>query len=349
MAKRPCKYDSLLVTHPPNIRYLTGFSGSSACVLITPRRKFFFTDFRYEAQAAQEVRGFDVRIVRGAALDGCCRYINSRRINTGAIGFDGAHISLRQHSLMKKLLKQSTVCDAAGQIEKQRLVKTRSEAGKLRRAAGIADAAFEKLARSKVTGRTEKEIAWMLESFMRQAGSGPVPFEIIVASGLRSALPHGVATGRVIRPGELVMVDMGASVEGYCSDTTRTFATGPLPDKLARIYKLVLEAQQLAIDGMSSGTACADADRLAREHIEAAGYGSAFGHSLGHGVGLEPHEGPVLSSLSRETLTAGMTVTVEPGIYLERLGGVRIEDTVLVGASGVQPLTRFPRNLIVLR
>ncbi|MHB9111475.1 MAG: M24 family metallopeptidase [Thermoleophilia bacterium] len=348
MAGKPCNHESLLVTHLPNVRYLTGFSGSSGCALLTPRRKYFFTDFRYEAQAAKELRGFDLRIVRGGALDGCCRYIVSRKIRTGVIGFDGAHISLREHQLVRKLLKGQPLCDASGEVEKQRLVKSRSELGKLRRAAKVADAAYARLARSKVVGRTEKEVAWMLESFMRQAGSGPMPFEIIVASGPRSAMPHGVATGRVIRPGELVLVDMGASVGGYCSDATRTFATGPLPEKLAGVYQTVLAAQQLAMDGMRAGIACSEADRLAREHIAAAGFGGAFGHSLGHGIGLEPHEGPVLSGLSREVLAAGMTVTVEPGIYLERFGGVRIEDTVLVGSRSVQPLTRFPRELITL-
>lgn len=347
-ANKPCIHESLLVTHLPNVRYLTGFSGSSGCVMLTPRRKYFFTDFRYEAQTAKEVKGFDVRIVRGGALDGCCRYVAARKLRTGVIGFDGAHISLREHQLIKKLLRGQQLCDAAGVVEKQRLVKSRAELGKLRRAAKISDSAYARLARSKVVGKTEKEVAWMLESFMRQAGSGPMPFEIIVASGPRSAMPHGVPTSRVIRPGELVVVDMGASVDGYCSDTTRTFATGPLPEKLAGVYQTVLDAQKLAMDGISAGVACSEADRLAREHIAAAGFGSAFGHSLGHGVGLEPHEGPVLSSLSREVLAAGMTVTVEPGIYLERLGGVRIEDTVLVGTRGVHPLTGFPRELITL-
>ncbi|MDO8737099.1 MAG: Xaa-Pro peptidase family protein [Thermoleophilia bacterium] len=348
-ANKPCRHDSLLVTHLPNVRYLTGFSGSAGCVLLTPRRKYFFTDFRYEAQAAKEVRGFDIRIVRRGSLDGCCRYVISRKIKTGVIGFDGAHISLRDHQLIKKLLKGFTICDAAGEIEKRRLVKSRSELVKLRQAAKISDAAYTKLARSKVVGKTEKEIAWMLESSMRQSGSGPMPFEIIVASGPRSAMPHGAATSRVIRSGELVVVDMGASVDGYCSDATRTFATGPLPGKLVEIYQIVYAAQKLAMDCMAEGTVCLDADRFAREHIAVAGYGAHFGHSLGHGVGLEPHEGPVLSSLSKDTLSAGMTVTVEPGIYLDRLGGVRIEDTVLVGTRGVQPLTKFPRELITLR
>ncbi len=349
MAPSPRKYDSLLVTHLPNVRYLTGFSGSSGCALITPRRRFFFTDFRYRAQAAVEVEGFDVRITKGQALDGCCRHITARRVGTGVIGYDGAHMSLREYRLMRRLLKGHRFFDAAGEIEKRRLVKSRTEAAHLRRAAALADAAYARLVRSRVVGKTERDVAWMLEATMLRAGSGPLPFEIIVASGPRSAMPHGVAGNRVIGPGELVIVDLGASVGGYCSDATRTFATGPLPGKLAQIYRVVYEAQQLALDGIVDGVACAEADALARGHIAAAGYGGAFGHSLGHGVGLEPHEAPVLAGRSKEILRTGMAVTVEPGVYLEGVGGVRIEDTVLVGARAATRLTRFPRELMLLR
>ena len=345
MAPARGKYDSLLVTHLPNVRYLTGYKGSSGCALITPRRRYFFTDFRYREQARREVRDFDVRITPGPALDGCCRYISARRLKTGTIGYDGAHLTLRQHQLMKKLLKGMSFADAAGAVEKMREVKTRSEILKMRRACMIADAAYKRLVRSRVVGRTEKEVAWRLESAMRNHGSGPMPFEIIVVSGPRSAMPHGAAGERVIREGELVVIDMGASVDGYCSDVTRTFATGPLPSKLAEIYRTVQEAQHRAFEGTIAGAAAAGVDALARDYIDAAGYGAAFGHSLGHGVGLEGHEGPVLSRGSKAVLEPGMVVTVEPGIYLEGLGGVRIEDTVLVTAGGPEALTKFPRAL----
>ncbi|MCL4473087.1 MAG: Xaa-Pro peptidase family protein [Actinobacteria bacterium] len=344
-AAMPARHDSLLVTHLPNVHYLTGFTGSSGCVLITPRRRYFFTDFRYRDQARREVRDFDVRITAGSSLDGCCRYITARNLKTGKIGIDGAHLTLLQFKLIKRLLKGMAFTEAAGAVEKMRQVKTRAEIAKLRQACEIADAAYGKLVRSRVIGKTEKEIAWRLESAMRDGGSGPTPFEIIVASGPRSAMPHGVASERVIGKGELVVIDMGASVGGYCSDVTRTFATGPLPAKLREIYLIVQEARQRAFDGTLAGAAASGVDALAREHIEAAGYGAAFGHSLGHGVGLEGHEGPVLSRGSKDVLAAGMAVTVEPGIYLEGKGGVRIEDTVLVTDRGPEALTKFPREL----
>jgi len=343
------KHDSLLVTHLPNVRYLTGFTGSSGCVLTTPTRRLFFTDFRYRAQAAREVKGFDVRIVPGSAIEGCCRHITARNLKTGVIGYEGARMSLAAYKLMRRLLKGFRFHDASGAVEKLRAVKKGREITHLRQAAAITDAAYRKLSRSKVIGRTEKEIGWTLECFMRQSGSGQMPFEIIVASGPRSAHPHGVASDRVIREGELLMIDMGASVGGYCADATRTFATGPLRPRLKEIYKTVFEAQQLAMDGVADGAGCAAVDALAREHINAAGYGEHFGHALGHGVGLEAHEAPVLSSRSREVLISGMTVTVEPGIYVERVGGVRIEDTVLVRRGKSTPLTTFPRELHILR
>ncbi len=343
------KFDSLIVTHLPNIRFLTGFTGSSGCVLITPRKRFFFTDFRYREQAANEVKDFEVHITPGAALDGCCRYIIARRLKTGVIGFEGNQISLREHKLLRKLLKGSRFFDASGEVEKQRRIKSRQEITHLRRACAIADAAYKKLARSKVIGKSEKEIAWMLESTMRQAGSGPMPFEIIVASGPRSAMPHGAASGRIIGKGELVVVDLGATVAGYCSDATRTFATGPLKPKQEKIYQVVEAAQQMALEDVAAGMSCAEIDKIARDHIAAAGFGKAFGHSLGHGVGLEAHEGPVLSPKSKEVLESGMTVTIEPGIYLEGIGGVRIEDTVLVNARGAERLTKFPRGLTSLK
>jgi Xaa-Pro aminopeptidase len=189
----------------------------------------------------------------------------------------------------------------------------------------------------------------MLETAMRGAGSEALPFEIIVASGRRSAMPHGLATDRVIGAGELVVVDLGARVDGYCSDITRTFATGPLTPRQIEIYRTVQEAQQLALAAAKPGARAADVDAVARGHIEAAGYGEDFGHSLGHGVGLEPHELPVLAPRSAEVLQAGMVVTVEPGIYRERTGGVRIEDTVLVGRRGPVSLTGFSRELIRLK
>jgi len=342
------KHDSLLVTSLPNVRYLTGFTGSAGCALLTPRHRLFFTDFRYRTQAAHEVSKHDVHIVTGSSLVGCCQYITKRRLKTGVIGFEGGKMSLREHQIMRKLLKGFNFSDASGEIEKQRLVKNRFEINKLRQAAAVTDAAFRGLLRRRIIGRSEKEVAWILEAAMRRAGSGSMPFEIIVASGPRSAMPHGAASDRVIRAGELVVIDMGASIDGYCSDSTRTFATGPLTRKLTEIYGVVEEAQRRALNGVLAGASGNSVDAIARDYISAAGYGKAFGHSLGHGVGLEAHEGPVLSTASRDVLQPGMTLTIEPGIYLEGKGGVRIEDTVLVAAKGPEILTNFPRALRII-
>ncbi|MHB1389834.1 MAG: M24 family metallopeptidase [Thermoleophilia bacterium] len=346
MVKPVC--DSILVTHLPNLRFLTGFTGSSGCALVTRRKKVFFTDSRYLAQARREVKVFETVVVNGSPLLGAAAYINSRQLKTGLLGYEGAYISARELAALRRALKGRRLKDASGCVEAQRMIKDRREVGYIRRACKLADLALERLRRFRVIGKTERQVAWMLEATMRKAGSGPLPFEIIVASGPRSAMPHGVAGNRVIRTGELLVVDLGATANGYCSDMTRTFATGGLSGRQQEIYETVRVAQELAVRGIRPGGRCADLDGLARDHITAAGYGEAFGHSLGHGVGLEAHELPVLSYRATEALQPGMIVTVEPGIYLERTGGVRIEDTVLVGQRGGLRLTKFPRHLISL-
>lgn len=346
-AKPPC--DSLLVTHLPNIRFLTGFTGSSGCALVTRRRKLFFTDSRYTVQAKRQVRGFQTVIANGPPLIAACAYIARRRISIGVLGYEGAHLSSRELAAARRTLKGVSFKDASGCVEQQRARKSRTEIARIRKACALADKAMQRLRRSRVTGRTEREVAWMLETMMRESGSEALPFEIIVASGPRSSMPHGLATDRVIGSGELIVVDLGARVEGYCSDMTRTFATGALSARQEEIYRIVQEAQRLGVAAARPGAKAARVDEAAREYIDAAGYGDAFGHSAGHGVGLEAHELPVLAARSTDLLEAGMTVTVEPGIYLERTGGVRIEDTVLVGVRGPETLTRFPRELIRLK
>lgn len=349
MAVLPENTDSLLITNMPNIRYLTGFTGSSGCAIVTRRHKFFFTDFRYRDQASKEVKSYKVCIVKGPAVNGFCDYVRAKHIKLGTLGLDYAKLSHEQFLLIRKSLKGVKLKDAGGWVEKQRRVKSRAEIGRIRKASRIADKALGRFRRCKVAGRTEKEVAWMLESFMREAGSGPIPFEIIVASGPRSAMPHGVASDRKIRKNELVVIDMGASVDGYCCDITRTFSTGRLSPVQERIYRVVGEAQEHALEAAAAGKECALIDKIARDHIDASGFGDSFGHSLGHGVGLEAHEAPALSQMSKGKLAAGMTVTIEPGIYLPRAGGVRIEDTVLIGKRGASSLTGFTRELIKLK
>lgn len=341
--------DSFLVTHLPNIRYLTGFTGSSGCVLLTPRLRLFFTDFRYETQAAREVRGFGVRVVSGGLLEGACHHINTRSIKTGILGFEGDYLGYRQHLLLRRLLKGTRLKDAGGTVEALRLRKSRPEVHRIGRAAAIADAALAKLRRSRVVGKSERAVAAFLEHALRTAGSEKLPFDVIVASGPRSAMPHGVSTNRIIRKGELLLVDLGARIDGMCCDMTRTFATGRISARLRNAYRTVSEAQRRALAAVSPGVSCREIDLKARKHIADAGFGDAFGHSLGHGIGLEPHEAPVLSPRSEDVLAYGMVITVEPGIYLKGAGGIRIEDTLMAGRNGPVLLTGFPRQLITLR
>lgn len=341
--------DSLLVTDPANMRYLTGFSGTSGCALITPRLRLFFTDSRYMLRAGKEVRGFNVRIVDRELLDGVSAYVNARKVAVGTLGFEGKHLSYAQYLGLRHGLKKIKLKDAGNAVTNLRAIKTRGEIRRIRQAANIADAAFKKLRSMKVVGRSEREVAAILEYNMKQNGSEEMPFEIIVASGRQTAMPHAATSGRIIRKDELLLIDMGASVDGYCCDVTRTFATGRLPAALQSLYRTVQEAQSRAVGALKPGLALKDADSLARDYITSAGHGKNFRHSLGHGVGLETHEAPVLSPLSEGTLEKGMTVTVEPGIYVSGSCGVRIEDTILIDTRGPVMLTGFTRELINLR
>lgn len=341
--------DSLLVTNIINVRYLTGFTGSSGCVLMTPRQQLFFTDFRYRVQASRQVDGYSVRIVKAAPAAGAASHALAHHVKLGVLGFEGANLSRRSYLELKRLLPGVRLKDASGAIERQRVVKTRREVDLIRRAAALGDDALAMLARSRVIGRSEREVAWMLERRMRESGSEPIPFEIIVASGTRSAMPHGVASEKIIGEDELVVVDLGARVGGYGSDITRTFATGKVSRQQQRIFDVVHAAQAKALAAVAPGVECAAIDAVARGFIDRAGFGGDFGHSLGHGVGLEPHEAPVLATGAKGILLAGTVVTIEPGVYRSRAGGVRIEDTVVVGAAGVEILTSAPRGLRRLR
>lgn len=342
-------FDSLLVSAPANVRYLTGFTGSSGCVLVTPRQRFLFTDFRYETQAAREVSGFRVEIIAGNLLEGVGAFILRRRLKTGVLGYEGAALSQRDFSRLKRQLKGIRLLDAGAAVEELRQEKKPAEISRMRRAAAIADQALKRLGRSRVSGRSELEVAWMLEAAMREAGSEPLPFDVIVASGPQSALPHARPGRRIIRKGDLLMVDLGARWQGYVCDMTRTFAVGELAPPLRSVYDIVREAQERAVAAVLPGSLAATVDSAAREFIADAGFGDRFRHSTGHGVGLETHEGPSISPRSQTRLAPAMTITVEPAIYLKNRGGVRIEDTVLVGRRRPERLTTFPRELRFLR
>jgi Xaa-Pro aminopeptidase len=331
--------EPLLVTAPANVFYLTGFSSSNAALLVEPERVQLFTDFRY-ADRARAVRGVEVVQTKRALFTSLGERLEGR------IGFEADAVTYSAYC---------TLADAGlelvprrGLVEALRAVKDAQELELLAHAAEIADAAFADLLEEPWIGRTERELAWRLEQHLHERGAEQPAFPSIVAAGPNGARPHAETGDRVIEPGQLVVVDWGATVSGYSSDCTRTVATGDLPDELARSYDVCLDAQLAAVAGLRAGLGGVEADGIARERITAAGFGDAFGHGLGHGVGVLVHEAPRLSTESSDTLVAGNVVTIEPGIYLEGLGGVRIEDLAVVREDGVDLLTSLPKELVTV-
>lgn len=339
--------DLLLVAHPINLRYVTGFTGSNGIALIGREMRRFVTDFRYTEQAAAQVPDFDRERGPRDLLDALR---NSWPEEVVRLGFDDAHVSVKMHARLRELLPDRVeLVPAAGLIEGVRAVKEPGEIDSIRTAAQIADTVYRELAQEGLVGRTEREVAVALESRMRVLGADGPAFDSIVASGDNGALPHAVPRDAPIAPDTLVTLDLGAVVDGYSSDCTRTWATGPnLPQELAEIYALTLRAQEEAVAAVRPGARGCDVDAVARDLIEAGGHGEHFGHPLGHGVGLDVHEDPRLSRLNDKLLEAGNVVTVEPGIYLPGVGGVRIEDLVVVTEAGCEVLTQTAKELAVV-
>ena len=336
-ALRELLEEPLLVTSGHNVRWLTGFRSSNAALLVEPERARLFADFRY-AEAARAVPDVEfVETARSLLADLADRL-------DGSVGFEAHHLTYAGYETLSG--GALDLVPRRGLVETLRAVKDRAELDTIRRAAHAADHALEALLREPFAGRSEREVAWRLHELMHANGADDVSFETIVASGPNGALPHHRPTDRLIGRDELVVIDFGCVVDGYCSDCTRTVATGRLSDELRRAYDVCLEAQRAAVAGIRAGQTGVEADALAREPIEAAGLGDAFGHGLGHGVGLEVHEAPTLSRLSQDTLAAGNVVTAEPGIYLPGRGGVRIEDLCVVREDGVEVLTSVGKELL---
>jgi Xaa-Pro aminopeptidase len=335
--------DALLVTNLVNVRYLSGFTGTNAICVVTPNDRLFLTDFRYVERAQQEVPDFErLRGKQDLLADAAERL-------GGRVGFEDQHMSVRQHKRLEELAPEGVELVAAGGlVEDLRAVKDEGELRSIREAADLADDIYEYLCSRGLVGRTEREVALDLEHEMRERGAQDPSFPSIIASGPHGALPH--ADPRPVRIDEntLVIVDMGCIVDGYCSDCTRTFATGELSDEAGEVYELVLAAQQESLAAIHSGAECRAVDAVARDRITEAGHGDHFGHGLGHGVGLEIHEAPRLAQSSDGTLAAGNVVTVEPGVYLPGAFGVRIEDLVIVTDAGSEVLSHFPKSLITL-
>ncbi|MBE3563203.1 MAG: aminopeptidase P family protein [Hydrogenibacillus schlegelii] len=337
---------ALVVTHGPNRRYLTGFTGSAGLVVVLQDRAVLITDFRYEEQALAEAIGVQVDIAAGGGYwDRAAEHLKAA--GARRIGFEAEHLSVAHFRLLSEAAPGEWV-PASGLVEALRAVKEAGEIERIRAACRLADLGVTYALEIARPGMTERELALELESFLRRQGAEGIAFPTIVASGERGSLPHGTASDRPIGDGELVTLDFGIVVEGYVSDITRTFAVGRPPERLVEVYEVVRRAQEAALQAVRPGVLAREVDRAARAAIEAAGYGPYFGHSTGHGIGLEVHEKPALSSRSEEALRPGMVVTVEPGIYLPGLGGVRIEDDVLVTEAGAEVLTLATKALVVV-
>jgi Xaa-Pro aminopeptidase len=340
MAER--ELDRLLVTGLLNVRYLTGFTGTNAACVIGAGERLFFTDFRYTEQAESQVRGGWERLEAGRDMLGEL----AGRLR-GRCGFDDAQVSVATHGkLAAKLPAEAELVPAGGLVERLREVKDAGEVGAMRSAAELADRVYLDLRERGLAGRTEREVAIAAERLMVDLGSEGPAFPPIVAAGAHGALPHAEPRDVEIPRGELVVIDMGARCDGYCSDCTRTFATGPLEDEALEVYELVRRAQAEALEAARAGAELPAVDGAARAVIEAAGHGERFGHGLGHGVGLEVHEAPRVAKTAEGSLRAGSTVTIEPGVYLPGRFGVRIEDLVVVAEGAPEVLTGFPKELV---
>lgn len=339
--------DVMLVTNLVNVRYLTGYTGSNGVALIGPDTRAFITDFRYVEQAAEEVDPvFDRRQAPVDLLETAGEVLPQR---DGRVGFEESHMSVRQHARLRELLSERhQLIGIDGLVEGLRAVKQPEEIERIRAAAELADAAFERLLSGGLAGRTERGLAMALEQTMRELGAQRPSFESIVAAGAHGALPHAEPREVEVTAGQLVVIDWGAELDGYCSDCTRTVSAGSPTDGIADVYRLVLEAQLAGVDAVRAGADGREVDATARAVIEEGGRGKQFGHGLGHGVGLEVHEAPRLSKRSEDVLRAGNVVTVEPGVYLPGEFGVRIEDLVVVTEDGREILTGISKDLIVV-
>lgn len=335
--------DALLVTDLTNVRYLTGFGGTNGACLAGPDRQLFLTDSRYADRAAQGVEGWEVEIVEGQWLTGLAGRLKGR------VGFEDDRVTVRSAAKLTSAVPEGVeLIESGGMVERLRRAKDPSEIAAIAAAAELTDRIYLELADRGLTGRTEAELAAFAVARMREEGAEP-SFPPIVASGPNGASPHAEPGQRVIAAHELVTIDMGAEVDGYCSDCTRAFATGELDEFATGIYETTLRAQQAGLDAVAAGCEAVEVDRAARGLIEVAGYGETFGHGLGHGVGLEIHEAPVFGPRSKDVLVAGDVVTIEPGIYVSGRTGVRIEDLVVVGEAGIERnLSGVPKSLTLV-
>ncbi|GAB4344522.1 MAG: Xaa-Pro peptidase family protein [Candidatus Abyssubacteria bacterium] len=329
--------DAFICYSYPNYRYLSGFSGSLAILLISRTSAILMSDFRYRTQVHEEVSGFEFVEIKGPIEDATVALIKEQGV--AKLAFESAHLTYRNYAHLKSI-DSVELMPTENWVEDLRVVKDAGEIGLIEEAASIADAAMEAIFQELKPGMTEKQVADRLNTLLRSRGGKKEAFDLIVASGPRSAMPHGAASDRVICAGEPIVIDIGAQFQGYHSDLTRTVWIDKIETRQMReVYEIVANAQASAIDAIRPDMPCADIDAVARTFIADRGYGESFGHGLGHGVGLDVHELPVISRLGKGSVRPGMVFTVEPGIYIPEVGGVRIEDMVVVTDNGCRKLT----------
>lgn len=329
--------DGLLVSAPSNIFYLSGFRGSAGALLITPDQALLLSDFRYRLQAQEQAPAFQFVEIHQGLFRGVADAALQHRVRR--LGYHPAHLTCDRRDQLSEAAPELDLAPAPDLVEDLRAIKSPTEVDLIRTAASLADLALARIISLLRPGARERDLALEAEFLMRREGAEAAAFDLIVASGPRSALPHAETTGRQLQPGDLVVIDIGARFKGYCSDMTRTLAVRSASPQAKEIYQLVHRAQRAAVSALKAGVTCGEVDSAARSIIEQAGYGDDFGHGLGHGVGIETHEAPRLRPSEETELASGHIVTIEPAIYQPGFGGVRLEDLLAVQTDGSETLT----------
>jgi Xaa-Pro aminopeptidase len=339
--------DAFLVTFLPHVRYLSGYSGTNGIILISHYSSFFLTDFRYQEQAKEQVKDLKIVIVPRDLFTGLpdLPILKSKRIK---MGFESEHLSCKTYRGLKNLLPECLLVPLEKTVESLTIKKDQKEIEKIKKAVDITDLVFSEILNHIKPGVRELDLSAEIEYRMKGFGSSTPYYETIVASGKRSALPHGVASSKKIQKGDWVTMDFGAVVDGYTADLTRTIVMGKANKRQKEVYNIVQKAQSYAISKVKAGMRACDLDKSARSVIKKAGYGKYFGHGLGHGIGLLIHDNPAINPTNQQLLEPGMVITIEPGIYIPNWGGVRIEDDVLITQRGCKILTTSEKNLIEL-
>ena len=337
--------DALLVTNMYNVRYLANFTGTTGLVVITKEEAYFVTDFRYTEQAAAQAQGFEIIKNEGLIYEEVAKIVKKDNIQN--LGFEDTNITYATFTKINEII-DCELKPVTGLVEKLREVKTEDEIEIIQEAVNIAEKGFDYILGFVKPGITEIEVANELDFYMRKLGATEVSFDTIVASGIRSAMPHGVASDKIIENGDMVTIDFGCYYKGYVSDMTRSFAVGDPGEQLKEIYEIVYQANKKVAEVAKAGMTGAELDAVARDYITEHGYGESFGHTTGHGIGLEIHEGPAISFRNEEALVENNVITNEPGIYIPGLGGVRIEDDLVITKDGNYNLMSSPKELTII-